>query len=563
MDSAQKLWCAEEKNQSIFRLGVSVVTFFAILCTHLIRGEEFSTSIIQGLTIILLHSTFSILWHRHIHKHPQGRKNRIYLTMAMDISTTTLAFYYAARFGSFFYPVFLWVIVGYGLRYGKKALLISSISAFVEFGLVLSNNEYWQLNRMTGNGLWWGILILPAFFVTVLTRFSSLNSKLEIELVKSKAAEKAKGDFLSNMSHEIRTPLNGVLGMATILEEAKIDSEGRKHLAILKRSAESLLDIVNDILDFSKITSDNMPIEKVPLDLAVILEEVVQILQPAVVTKGLSMGLNFPEKMGRNFEGDPTRIRQIILNLAANAVKFTNQGSVNIAVDVQSTPNSSSHISIEVQDTGVGIPEDRLPYIFDQFEQAETSTTRNYGGTGLGLAISRHLAQKMAGDVIVESTVGEGSRFIVTLILDPTDVVVRKPSRNSDLPQLDLRVLIAEDNKVNQLVIKKLLKKVGIEPTLAINGQEALDLLDAQDFDLILMDVRMPVMDGLEATKRIRARNDEKATIPIIALTADADSNSARKCLEAGMDRHLGKPVILADAVAAIEEICLNATTKI
>ncbi len=554
MYSGRQMWINEEKDQTFFRMGISVFTFCAILGTHLMSGSTLTPAIIQGLSVILFHATFSICWFFYIKKCPAGWPPRIYVAMFMDVTTTSLAFYFAARFGSFFYPVFLWVIVGYGLRFGKRALFFASMMAFIEYGLVLQFNEYWLQNRMTGVGLWWGLLILPAIFMTVLQRVSALNKKLQIELVRSKAAEKAKGEFLANMSHEIRTPLNGVLGMATILEDAQIDSEGAKHLAILKRSAESLLDIVNDILDFSKITSGNVAMEKVSFNLNSVLTEVAQILQPAVVTKGLELSLDFPSDLNRNFEGDPVRIRQIILNLAGNAVKFTNSGYVKLGVQISDLQNGTNQIYVKIQDSGVGIPEDRLPYIFDQFEQAETSTTRNFGGTGLGLAISRHLARNMAGDVLVESSVGAGSTFIVSMILATGDAVPEKAPAKTTLPQLDLRVLVAEDNRVNQLVIRKLLKKVGIVPVMAINGQEALDILDDQDFDLIFMDVRMPVMDGLEATRQIRARSDEKSGIPVVALTADADNESAKRCLEAGMNRHLGKPVRLSEAVAALEE---------
>ncbi len=555
MNQSQELRRREERNQSISRLSISSTTFVLLGSFNLIRDGHLSRSLTYGLSIILVHFIFSVFWHQYLTRKPGGRPSRIYVTMFMDITTTTLAFYFAARFGSFFYPVFLWVIVGYGIRFGKRTLLASATMGFVEFGLVLRFNHYWQENLLMGMGLWWGILMLPSFFLTVLNRLGALNSKLQAELVNSQAAEKAKGVFLANMSHEIRTPLNGVLGMAQVIEDSNIDSEGRRDLEILRRSASSLLDIVNDILDFSKITSGKMAIEAIPFDLHTVLEDVEQILRPSAVARGLSLDFRYPADAPRGFLGDPVRVRQIALNLVSNAVKFTEAGGVSLNVEVSEEPGEQAMITLRIEDTGIGIPEDRLAAIFEQFEQVNESTTRNFGGTGLGLAISHHLARKMGGDIVVQSTVGVGSTFSVTFAM-PTAVVAEiEAAQPGTLPRFDLKVLVAEDNAVNQVVMGKLLHKVGITPEFAVNGQEAITKLEHGAFDLVFMDVRMPVMDGLEATRLLRDRTDHLAQIPIIALTADADSDSTRRCLEAGMDLHLGKPIILKQAIQAIESL--------
>jgi len=378
-----------------------------------------------------------------------------------------------------------------------------------------------------------------------------------VELEKSKAAELAKGEFLANMSHEIRTPLNGVLGMAQILGDAEIDSENRKYLVILRRSAESLLSIVNDVLDFSKITSGKMLFETVPLDLRAILEDVVQIMKPAAAEKEITMEFTYSTGALRNFSGDPTRIRQLVLNLASNALKFTTVGHVSLAAIVTEQSTGHCDIVLRVADTGIGIPEDRLPAIFDQFEQVDASTSRTSGGTGLGLAISRQLARRMDGDIVVQSTLGEGSVFEVHLTLPVSSTSPTAVDQQAELPRFELEVLIAEDNKVNQLVIGSLLKKIGIDAVFAENGHDAIEELERRRYDLVFMDVRMPVMDGIEATRLIRNRTDSLADIPIIALTADADAESARTCRDAGMDLHLGKPVILSQIISAIDKLCV------
>jgi signal transduction histidine kinase/CheY-like chemotaxis protein len=558
MNDSQILRRSEERNQSIIRMAISSSTFVLLIAFNLIRDGHLAQSLVYGLSAIITHFVFSVVWHQYLIKKPDAWPPRIYVSMVVDISTTTLAFYFAARFGSFFYPVFLWVIVGYGLRYGKRALLASALIGFAEFGMVLKFNHYWQDNLLTGVGFWWGILILPSFFLTVLKRLGALNGKLQVELGNSQAAEKAKGEFLANMSHEIRTPLNGVLGMAQILEDSDIGPEGRRDLDILRCSATSLLDIVNDILDFSKITSGKMTIEAIPFDLHGVLNDVLQILSPAAAAKGLSLDFQYPEEAPRGFVGDPVRVRQIALNLASNAVKFTEAGSIAIKVSVTLEPGSRALVALDVEDTGLGIPEDRLPAIFKQFEQVNESTTRNFGGTGLGLAISNHLAQKLGGDIRVRSVVGEGSVFTANLALPIADVERKEVDQTTTLPRFDLKVLVAEDNAVNRLVIGKLLKKVGIDAAFANDGREAIEHLENGEFDLVFMDVRMPVMDGLEATRLLRGRTDELAQIPIIALTADADSDSARRCLEAGMNLHLGKPVILETAIQAIESLNIS-----
>ncbi len=555
MNAFQERRKQEERDQSLTRLIISIVTLILVGAIMVFQDHPGNSTLPAGVTTILVHSIFSVIWHGYIRRHPTAWPSRIYVTLFMDITATTLAFFFAARFGAFFYPVFLWVIVGYGLRYGRMAMLIAINLAVLEFSLVINHNAFWLANQLTGWGMLFGLVLLPLFFMTVLRRLESLNAKLEEELIRSQSAEKAKGEFLANMSHEIRTPLNGVVGMANILEEKGLDDESQEHLDILRTSANSLLGIVNDILDFSKITDGDMTLETVDLDLQRILHEVVQTLKPAAVAKGLEIELVYPQEAPQSFKGDPTRLRQLVLNLAANAVKFTRTGGVNLSVAVDRHDQGSAAVKIMVQDTGVGIPADRLDHIFQQFTQADTSTSRNYGGTGLGLAISRLLCRKMGGDIGVQSVVGQGSTFTASLLLETSTAQPRRVVKRNGFPRFDLKVLVAEDNSVNQLVIRKMLKKVGISAVVVDNGEKVLEALDRETFDLIFMDVRMPVMDGLQATRVIRARQDDRADIPIVALTADADNESAQRCFDAGMNLHLGKPVVLEETIKALESL--------
>ncbi len=543
----------EEASQTLARVVISCLVILFFVINNFISSGNFHQAMSLETKIVFAYAMISIPWFFWVKKTPNQHTWRRYITLFADLELLSLALHLSGPKGSFFYPIYLWVIIGNGLRFGIRPLLVAILTGAVSFFMLLKFNHFWQANIDIGYGLLAGVIILPTFFIKVINRTHKLNQRLEVELEKSHTAEKAKGDFLANMSHEIRTPMNGVLGMVQILGDSDLNIEQRDHLNIIQRSADSLLNILNDILDFSKITSGKLEIESVPINLRNTLEDVVHLLNSTAEEKSIALNFDYPDNQHEVFLGDPTRIRQIILNLMGNAIKFTEQGSVTLICryNQETTPN----IRLEIKDTGIGIPADRIHSIFEEFEQAEQGTTRKFGGTGLGLAISLRLAKMMQGLVKVKSELGKGSNFIVKLNLEPSFEPLITRKINHEFPNFGLKALVAEDNTVNQLVVKKLLKKIGVSMQLAKNGQEAVDMLMENTFDLIFMDVRMPIMNGKEATKAIRASDSSQKNIPILALTADASTEDAKQCLSVGMNAHLRKPLKLDELIAELENI--------
>jgi signal transduction histidine kinase len=549
----------EERSQSRARLAIcwlSLISFSIVAWRRDLAGTPVFG---QGLATILAYLAFSTAWYEFVRRTPYRWPRRRYVSMVTDLGIMTVFLHLGGKYVAAFYPIFLWIIIGNGIRFGAHFLTWAQVLGAVGFGTVMLGTGYWQDHREVGIGMLIGVLVLPTFYQTLLRRLRKMQ-ELEVALARSRLADKAKDQFLAAMSHEIRTPMNGVLGMAQALEETDLDQEQRGHLAIITRSVESLLHIINDILDYSKITSHTLELENAPFDLEQVLGDVRSLLQSTADQKGVNLAFAYPADAPRRFVGDPTRIRQVALNLVGNAIKFTEPGEVRIECRITGAQRGPN-VKLKVTDTGVGIPADRIDAVFDQFEQADNSTTRQFGGAGLGLAISRKLARMMGGDITVKSAEGRGSTFTVALDLEPAPAASAAPvpaaPAPADLPRLGLRALVVEDNRFNQVVVKTLLTKLGMSVELAENGQEALERLDRETFDLVFMDVRMPVMNGYECTQRIRARLDAAAALPIIAVTADATRADVEQCLAAGMNVHLAKPVRLADMVAAIGRVGL------
>jgi signal transduction histidine kinase/ligand-binding sensor domain-containing protein/CheY-like chemotaxis protein len=379
------------------------------------------------------------------------------------------------------------------------------------------------------------------------------TQELAREKELAEEANRLKSRFLANMSHEIRTPLNGVLGMTELLREGPLTVQQSQYLDHARTSAETLLALLNDILDLSKIEAGRMDLECVPFAPREVVEEAVAMLAPRAGEKGLSLTSSIDPAVPARLAGDPVRLRQVILNLIANAVKFTERGSIGVEVAAEPAGAGERGLRFTVWDTGIGIPRDKLDVVFESFRQADGSTTRRYGGSGLGLAICRELARLMGGRIWVESEAGAGSRFHFTARFQTTEgetahaAVRAAATAASGAPA---RILVAEDNRVNQLLTVRMLERMGHAVTTAHTGAEALAAIEREPFDLVLMDVQMPEMDGLEATRAIRRSGDR---VPVIALTAHAMKGDRERCLDAGMSGYLTKPVQLAELAAEIE----------
>ena len=360
-------------------------------------------------------------------------------------------------------------------------------------------------------------------------------------------ASEAKSQFLAKMSHEIRTPLNGVLGMLSLAAETELTAEQRDFIEAAQSSGESLLGIISDILDLSKIESGRLTLEQVPVHVFGLLEEALKPLASRARQKGLTFDLSVEPDVPRAIVSDPVRLRQIVVNLVGNAVKFTASGSVRVGVRLD--PADSHKIRVRVADTGIGIPAEKQKLIFEAFAQADDSTTRTFGGTGLGLSICKELVALFGGALEVESEAGRGSAFEFTLPFVSAaphaagDATASEP--HIALAATPIRVLLAEDNPVNQTIASKLLTKLGCTVTSVADGAAAVQRALSEQFDLVLMDVQMPIMDGLEATRQIRAREAMRGSerLHIVALTANAMEGDSEACKAAGMDGYLSKPI--------------------
>jgi len=382
-------------------------------------------------------------------------------------------------------------------------------------------------------------------FETLLENIRKTNKDLILSKEQALKLLKIKEAFLANMSHEIRTPMNGILGMAQLLADTSLKTEQKKYLDHITNSANNLLVIINDILDYSKIESGKLEIESVGFDLWKLIDNLRQVLIIKSKEQKIDLVFEIDEETPQYILGDQVRLNQVLTNLLGNAIKFTKKGYVKLRVKPIKEKNDMVMILFRVEDTGIGIPKEKEKLVFQSFTQASGSTTREFGGTGLGLAISNQLVNLMGGSIQLDSELGKGSIFSFNLNFKKHQAIQKPQKPKKQINFKGYKILLAEDNQTNQIIAKRVLEKVGVIVTIADNGQKAIEALKKEKFDLLLLDLHMPIMGGYETTKEIRNSKDNYNKIPIVALTAAALKGEKEKCIQIGMDDYITKPFVV------------------
>jgi signal transduction histidine kinase/ActR/RegA family two-component response regulator len=476
------------------------------------------------------------------------------------------------RWNERYLQMFPWLrgVIRVGIAHADLA---AATHAAPELGQADAAREQWLGERLrvreTGEGEWErdlgnGMVVhvtdrrtKEGGVVSIVHDVTAAERRLAQAKQNAEAANQAKSQFLATMSHEIRTPLNAVLGLNELMLHSQLDSQQRRHAELIGSSGRLLLALINDILDVSRIEAGHVQLTSAPFSLRPAAEGVVALMRERAVSKGLALRLEFVPNEDALILGDAIRIQQILFNLVGNAIKFTDQGAVQVTVALEPGAGRALTLRLEVSDTGIGIPDSAMPTLFDRFTQADSTTMRRYGGSGLGLAITREIVQMMDGTITTTSTPGLGSRFTIAIpsrFVERAELAPASAEAALAAPtRPPLRILVAEDNDVNQILINAVLARMGHRVHLVANGQLAVEAVRRGDYDLVLMDLQMPGMDGMEATQAIRALGGAFASLPIVAMTANAFEEDRQACLAAGMDDYVAKPIDverLAQAIA-------------
>jgi len=560
-----------EHGQAFVRLAINAVWLIYLL--GLASASGFTGHVLpSALLIILIEIVVGLVIIVRIALHPGVSYVRRWVGMILDYSAMGAMMTLGPELAPL-YVVVLWVTIGNGLRYGPRFLLAAVCLAGISFLGVIVSTDYWLQNASLAWGLLAGLVAIPAYLTSLLRALTRATEE-------ARRANEAKSLFVANMSHEFRTPLNGIVGMSELLVTTRLSEEQRECAEVMQASARSLLSLIEDVLDISTIEAGKLKLHEVDFRLADLLRGVQLMLQPAAVDKGLTFEIKVAHGVSDSLRGDVDHLRQILVNLVSNAIKFTEHGRVSVEVTQLVASAGSERLRFMVSDTGIGIPREAQKRIFQAFEQADRGHSRRFGGTGLGTTIARSLAALLGGSIEFESSEGIGSKFWLDVGFKHAEGTARSQlsqigSGGENVIAFDdpfvrhrarvrsLRLLVADDQPANLTVLCRLLEKAGHQARAVQSGDEVLSALENDTFDCVIIDLHMPGISGLDAIKQARVMEAGRERTPFVVLSADAAADTLRAADHAGARAFLTKPVVVSRLLDTLSDIALGVSAAV